>query len=127
MKRFTGVKAPELPGVKILIEPPDTLLLSGTITLKDANERLGPFFREVHDAVLADEARKLTVDVSGLSFVNSSAIRLFIDWTTWVKNEGNARRYALHFRIDRSVTWQRTSFAALSFLAKDAVVIEQKE
>ena len=62
--------------------------------------------------------------MSGLTFVNSSAIRLFVDWATWVRNE-RGQRYTLRFITSRSVTWQKTSFAALMSLMKEVLAIEQ--
>ncbi len=53
----------------------------------------------------------MIVDVVDLKFVNSSAIRLFVDWATAVKNAGTP--YRLKFKGKRAVAWQRTAFMAL--------------
>jgi hypothetical protein len=64
------------------------------------------------------------VDVTGLTFVNSSSIRLFIDWAVWVKAE-TGHRYQLTFRTNRQITWQTTAFAALTSLMKEVVSVER--
>lgn len=124
MTQFEKVTLPQLASLNVRIAPPAKLVLAGTITLKDPALDLGPFFKEVHDAASADELTQLEVDVSGLSFVNSSAIRLFVDWTSWIK-ASTAGRYKLHIVTSRHVTWQKTSFLALKSLAEGVLSIEQ--
>ena len=104
--------------------PVPTVTLSGTITSKDPGGDVGPFLRAVHEAVLVDQVAELRVDVSALSFVNSSAIRLFVDWASWIKSSKNGS-YKLRFATNRHVTWQKTSFLALKSLAEDIMSIEQ--
>ena len=64
---------------------------------------------------------EIELDVTGLRFVNSSAIRLFVDWAVWVHADG---AYKLRCRIDRRQTWQKTSFSALLAMVDDAIVVE---
>ena len=66
---------------------------------------------------------ELKVDISELTFVNSSAIRLFIDWAMWIK-DANGRGYKLCFTTNRRVTWQKTSLMALRTIAGDALSVE---
>jgi hypothetical protein len=98
------------------------LTLSGTIAVKDPREPLGAYFRELHEAIVAAGQAEFVVDVSGLKFVNSSAIRLFVDWATWLKQEDLP--YRLVFRGTRAITWQRTTFMAVQSIAKNAFQIE---
>lgn len=123
MTRLSAVRLPELATLGVRIEPPRSIILSGTITCKDPAGDVGPFIRALHDAALADGLTELHVDVRELSFVNSSAIRLFIDWASWLK--AAPRRYQLRFATKRNVTWQRTSFMALKSLANDVLSVEQ--
>src|SRR5688572_25647435 len=117
MSHLEGVAPPKLETLSVQLVSPDTLVLKGPITCKDPDLALGPFMRSVHEAVVADRLAELRVDVSGLSFVNSSAIRLFIDWAFWIK-AAPTNRYKLRFATSRRVTWQKTSFLALQSLAE---------
>ena len=117
------LELPSLSTVDLSIDG-EKLNLSGTITALDPSNELSPFLRKLHDKVVEASAPELCVDVSKLTFVNSSAIRLFIDWAMWVKAEETTRRYRLRFVTSRGVTWQRTSFAALKSLAGDVIEIE---
>jgi hypothetical protein len=124
MSQFTSVQIPKAESVAIQVTAPNQVKLSGTITQKDPSSELAGFFKALHTAALADQLSEVRADVSGLTFVNSSAIRLFVDWATWVKNE-RGQRYTLRFVTSRNVTWQKTSFMALMSLAKEVLAIEQ--
>jgi hypothetical protein len=124
MTQLAKVAPPRLETLRVQVSPPSTLIFSGTITSKDPAGDVGPFIRAVHEAALADRLSELRVDVSALSFVNSSAIRLFVDWAGWIKSSQNGS-YKLRFATNRHVTWQKTSFMALKSLAEDVLSIEQ--
>jgi hypothetical protein len=124
MSQLQKVAPPRLETLRIHIDGPTGLAFSGTITSKDPAGEVGPFIRAVHEAALADKLSELRVDVSALSFVNSSAIRLFVDWAGWVKS-AKSGCYKLRFATNRHVTWQKTSFMALKSLAEDVMSIEQ--
>jgi hypothetical protein len=123
MSQFTEVRVPKADAVAIQVTAPNQVKLSGTITQKDPSNDLASFFKALHAAALADNLSEVRADVSGLTFVNSSAIRLFVDWATWLKNE-RGPRYTLLFATSRNVTWQKTSFMALMSLAKEVLKIE---
>jgi len=69
--------------------------------------------------MVSSKRPSLTIDVRPLSFVNSSAIRLFIDVASRAQSAG----YALVFDIDSSITWHRLSFSVLKSLAPGCVVL----
>jgi hypothetical protein len=124
MSTIEGLAVPEMENVEISLAGPDLVKLAGTIATKDPDEQLAPFFRAIHELLCTSGQKTLRVDVSGLTFVNSSAIRLFVDWATWIKKEPDERSYELRFLTDRSITWQRTSFTALQSLAKGVVAVQ---
>jgi hypothetical protein len=126
MSQLERVVPPRLETLRARVAAPSGIVLSGTITSKDPAAEIGPFLRAVHEAVLADHLPELRVDVSALSFVNSSAIRLFVDWAGWIKASQNGS-YKLRFATSRQVTWQKTSFLALKALAEDILTVEQVE
>ena len=123
MSEFSTVRVPKVDTIAIQLTGPNQVKLSGTITQKDPASDLAGFFKALHTAAIVDKLGEVRADVSGLTFVNSSAIRLFVDWATWVKNE-RGHRYTLRFVTSRNVTWQKTSFMALLSLAKEVLAIE---
>jgi hypothetical protein len=118
-----SVSTPKLDSVGIEIIGQDTVKLKGTITKKEPTQDLDGFFKALHSAAVSSRVDKVNVDVSELTFVNSSAIRLFVDWATRVKNE-SSHRYKLHFLTSRHITWQKTSFTALKSLMDGILSLE---
>lgn len=123
MSALQRVGVPELDNFGVQIQPP-AVQLSGVIAVSDPGRVLGPFFAALHRAATSDKLPVISVDVRHLTFVNSSAIRLFVDWATWVRNAPAHEAYVLRFRTDRRITWQRTSFSVLQTLAPNAIVVD---
>ena len=63
----------------------------------------------------------MTVDVGALQFVNSSAIRIFVDWIA----RASEAKYKIVFLIDPTTTWQRLTFSALASMKTDALEIRE--
>lgn len=124
MTALDRIEVPQLQSVEIRVVPPAEVVMRGTIAIPDPGPSLGGFFRAMHEAAVADALAELIVDVRQLTFVNSSAIRLFVDWATWVRSMTDAERYVIRFRTDRRITWQRTSFTVLQSLARKAIAVE---
>jgi hypothetical protein len=123
MNNLSQVELPTLASFELVVTPPSSVAMRGTIAIPDPGLLLGACFRRLHEASLADGLRELSVDVRQLTFVNSSAIRLFVDWSSWVAIAG-AHGYVLRFRTDRRITWQRTSFAVLQSLGGKAIALD---
>jgi hypothetical protein len=122
MSKLSQIEIPNLPSFELVIAPPASVTMRGTIAIPDPGLVLGGCFRALHAAALEDGLAELQVDVRQLTFVNSSAIRLFVDWASWMSAAGG--RYKLRFCTDRRITWQRTSFAVLQSLGGKAISVE---
>jgi hypothetical protein len=92
---------------------PAHLRLVGRITTEQEEAALRDYVRELHEHAVAEKLASLTVDVTELVFVNSSAIRVFIELASRAQKAG----YGLVFDIDASVPWHRMSFSALQSLS----------
>ncbi|HVY30227.1 MAG TPA: hypothetical protein VHB79_26905 [Polyangiaceae bacterium] len=123
MTQISQIEPPQLTSFQLNVTAPNLIAMAGTIAISDPGLVLGGCFRQIHEAALADGVRELVVDVRQLTFVNSSAIRLFVDWSSWVAILG-ARGYLLRFRTDRRITWQRTSFAVLQSLGGKSIALD---
>jgi len=119
-----AIAVPKLDTVSIELVSPDLLKLKGTITKKEPANELEGFLRAIHRDATQRGASEVRVDVSELTFVNSSAIRLFVDWATWLKNE-RGHRYTLRFLTSSKITWQKTSFSALLALMEDVLAVDR--
>jgi hypothetical protein len=116
MNKLAAVSVPQVDSLVISILPPKRICLQGTITLQEPSRILGGFLKSVHDAAIADGIEVLELDATALKFVNSSAIRLFLDWASWIK-ASKEPTYRLRIMTTRKYTWQKTSFVAITALA----------
>ncbi len=114
------------PGQKIRIETLDVelveagmLRLGGSLSTTTGQSEFRRFLDTLHPQIVSARIGTFGVDVRGLSFVNSSAIRVFVDWTS----KAATARYKLAFRTDSAVTWHRLSFSVLKSLAPETVDI----
>lgn len=124
MSHLADLRLQALEGLQLEVVHAHEVRFAGLITVRNAHEALLPSIRAVHDAALSDALTELSVDVRLLTFVNSSAIRLFIDWSTWLRNLDESKRYKLRFITDKSITWQRTSFLALKSLVPAVIEVQ---
>ncbi|MDD9947291.1 MAG: hypothetical protein OXU20_40000 [Myxococcales bacterium] len=124
MSTLAKIDIPELDTATLEIVNDGRVRLSGTIAAQSPASLLRPCFQAIHEAALRDGCRQLEVDVQGLTFVNSSSIRLFIDWAMWIQALEEDRRYLLRFLTHPDITWQNTSFAAIKTIVGDVVSIE---
>lgn len=122
-KGIAAIGTFEADSLRIVAEAPNKVVMSGTITAREPMKTVQPFIEKIHAAAIASGIKELTVDIRSLTFVNSSAIRVLINWVMLVKGESEARRYKLQFVTSRAVTWQRTSLPTLQSLAPDVVTL----
>ncbi|HEV8244770.1 MAG TPA: hypothetical protein VGP93_03345 [Polyangiaceae bacterium] len=95
------------------------LELSGVLESEAAQRELLRWLTDIDTNIRQRALDSFQVDVRKLEFVNSSAIRLFVDWISRAEEGG----YKLVFSIDRGVTWQRLSFPVLESIAPEFVQI----
>lgn len=122
MSKLDAISVPVVDSLVVEIHAPKCLKLVGRITTQDPTKALGGFLRSVHDAIIADKLSTFELDVTELKFVNSSSIRLFLDWASWVKS-AESNGYKLRILTTRKFTWQKTSFVAITSLAAGSVEI----
>jgi hypothetical protein len=104
-----------------LISPRELVCL-GSIDRPAAQYEFEQQLRALDVHIVTLKLPSFTVDVRGLSFVNSSAISMFVKWISRAK----AANYRLVFLTDRSITWHRLSFSVLKSLAPQAVEVVER-
>ena len=95
------------------------LVLKGVLSTPTAQSEFKRLLQELHTELVSARAQDFKVDVRGLTFVNSSAIRAFVDWISRAAHAG----YKLSFTTNAAVTWHRLSFSVLKTLAPESVEI----
>jgi anti-anti-sigma regulatory factor len=89
------------------------LRLSGSLSSTAARIEVRQLLEALHERVTTLKAYRFVVDARELDFMDSSAIRLFMDWL----KKASASEYKLVFYIDPDVTWHRLSFGVLQSLS----------
>jgi anti-anti-sigma regulatory factor len=89
------------------------LRLSGSLSSTAARVEVRQLLEALHEQVTTLRAYRFVVDARRLNFMDSSAIRLFMDWLP----KASASEYKLVFQIDPDVTWHRLSFGVLQSLS----------
>jgi hypothetical protein len=100
---------------------PSELHMAGVLESQTAQLELRRVLEHLHDWIRQKKLTSFKVDVRALNFVNSSAIRLFVDWISRAEAAG----YKLVFLIERGITWHRLSFSVLQSLAPSCVEIQE--
>lgn len=98
------------------------LELDGSLATPTAQRELSAILTALHARIVEQKIPLFTVDVRSLNFVNSSAIRVFVDWIA--RAESSA--YKLTFITERGITWHRLSFSVLRSLAPSTVEVIEK-
>ena len=124
MSRLMDLPPLTAEGFSIVISEENKLSLRGLLALRDPSEVVGGYFKKVHAAAEASGVAQVIIDVTELQFMNSSAIRVFIDWVQWVK--GSKSPYKMRFITDRTITWQRSTFSAVQALGTGHVSVEAR-
>src|SRR5690242_14731066 len=95
--------------LEIELKAPTELKLAGTLSTPTAQAEFRRLLQDLHTDIVSAKTTAFAVDVQALSFVNSSAIRAFVDWISRAAHAG----YTLAFKTSASVTWHRLSFSVL--------------
>lgn len=95
------------------------LVLKGVLSTPTAQSEFKRLLQELHTELVSSRAQSFNVDVRALTFVNSSAIRAFVDWISRAAHAG----YKLSFMTNAAITWHRLSFSVLKTLAPEVVEI----
>lgn len=105
--------------VEVAFEGPRRLRFSGALSTSTAQAEIERVLARVHSHILTANLASFTVDVRRLNFVNSSALRVFINWIS----RAERARYRLVFVTDPAITWHRLNFSVLKSLAPQSVEI----
>ncbi len=110
--------------VRMRLADKSTLVMSGSVLDMDPGKVLMPHIRDLHERIVSQAVRTFDIDVRALSFVNSSGIRVFIDWLGLIQRSRTP--YTLRVIMDPGVTWQRLTFGALESVARGLVVLDKR-
>ncbi len=100
--------------------------LRGDIDQPSPKTFLGPFFEQIHVAAEAEGLAEVKVDIVGLRFLSSSAVKEIIGWLLRRNRSPEGKKYVVEFIYDSSILWQRVTMPSLSQLDPDFVVLSDR-
>jgi anti-anti-sigma regulatory factor len=112
-----------IDSVRAELVGPTELRLEGSLIGQAAQTELARCLTELHKRMVAENRPSLTLDVRALTFVNSSALRVFVDLTSRAK----CANYKLIFDIDDSIAWHRLTFSVLQSLGPQCVQVRSND
>jgi hypothetical protein len=114
-------------GGKVLLQAEgNVVVLQGEIDHSSPKAFLAPFFEQVHQAVQAEGLRVVRVDVRGLRFLNSSAVKELIGWVLRRNRMAPGTKYSIEFIYDSSILWQRVTMPTISHLDSEFILLEDQ-
>jgi hypothetical protein len=100
--------------------------LRGDIDQPSPKAYLAPFFDQIHTAAETEDLHEVKVDILGLHFLNSAAVKEIIGWLLRRNRLPANKKYVIEFIYDSSILWQRVTLPTLSQLDPDFVVLSDR-
>jgi hypothetical protein len=100
--------------------------LRGDIDQSSPKTFLAPFFDKIHAAADAEDLHEVKVDILGLRFLNSAAVKEIIGWVLRRNRLPSGKKYVIEFIYDSSILWQRVTMPTVSQLDPDFVVLSDR-
>ena len=112
-----------------VLEPVDGCLrarFSGTIDQLQPGEFLDPLFVRLDTLAAEQGLATVEVDLTELSFLNSSGIKSLANWVKRHMALAPEARPVLRLVYTEQVTWQRATIKALMAMARGAIEVEAR-
>jgi hypothetical protein len=104
----------------------NVVTIRGEIDQSSPKEFLAPFFDQIHSAVDTEGLREVKVDIRGLTFLNSAAVKELIAWVLRRNRLAPEKKYKLDFIYDTTILWQRVTMPTLSQLDPEFVLLSDR-
>jgi hypothetical protein len=101
-----------------------TFYISGSVNLSNPSELMGPYILKLHNKAVESGIKKITLDITNLSFLNSSGIREIVNWILLLNNMPEEKKYAIHIKYNSRHQWQESSISTFVCLNPDLVTKE---
>ncbi|HOV14579.1 MAG TPA: hypothetical protein PK771_09870 [Spirochaetota bacterium] len=99
------------------------LVFRGLVDDKDPELLLSNFFDEAHEKLVKYECKKVELNFRNLVFLNSSGIKVLIQWVTKDASLSSEKRYRYVMKINPNFHWQGNSCNMLKMLVPDLILI----
>ncbi len=107
-------------GIEMRVEG-GNVIIAGNVEVADPGKIMGPFFKEVHQNILENNMKGVKVDITNLTFLNSSGIKEFVDWVIKLEDLSDDQRYKITFLCNPDLIWQESSISTIELLNSDYI------
>lgn len=97
--------------------------LGGVLDMEDPGVLLDPIWDKLHQIALEKKFETITLDVTQLSFLNSSGIKSLARWVLRLSQCPADQRYKVVIQQNPNITWQKTSLVTLTYAAPGVVTV----
>ncbi|UCF81560.1 MAG: hypothetical protein JSV08_03875 [Acidobacteriota bacterium] len=118
------------PGVKILPKSTDKgieLEFVGEISMENPSKIFFPYVEKVHREALEHGASEVCLNLTKLSYLNSSGILMFMKWVKLIQGAPPDLHYMLHIVYSKAIAWQRVGMRTLRKMAPSVVDLTEME
>ena len=101
------------------------LTISGTVDLHKNDDLIQNYLAQVHSAMIESSYSNLTLDITQLKFLNSTAIAQIIDWILSVEMSKKEDQYHITIKYSSQYLWQESSVSTFVSL-NDSIVSKER-
>lgn len=111
-------------GVKLEVKG-NILYISGNIISETPGVFMAPFLRSLHENIVKNGLKTITLNVTELTFLNSSGIRELVDWILLLEELPAEKQYSINIIYNSRHLWQESSVSTLVYLNPNLVTKEK--
>lgn len=93
------------------------VIFDGCIDLQNPDPVITPYFEKIHEQIISNDIKEVTLDFKNLNFLNSSGIKTITKWIMKIPTLPDDKKYKMKLYYSESITWQHTSLKILTYLA----------
>jgi hypothetical protein len=98
--------------------------IAGSVNISNPAEVLEPYILKLHNQLVDEGIKRITLDLTRLAFLNSSGIREIVNWILLVNALPSEKRYAVHIKYNSKYLWQESSTSTFVYLNPDLITKE---
>ena len=101
------------------------LILSGDIDMRDTSIEFLPFLLKIHDALVENSIKTISLNLVKLTFMNSNGIKSIINWIMKLTELPEKDQYKVHIKANTDIAWQESTLPVLQKLFPEFILIMQ--
>lgn len=101
------------------------LSIQGSIEVMNSQDDIPEYFNDFHDTIISSDIRLLELDITGVSFINSSGIGALVRWFMKVPLLPEEKRYKIIVLFSSKVHWQKNGLQVLKQISGGMLTLKE--